>query len=248
MTIGAQSASADQTAQEPDDVSVSTLAPVFNPESGAAESVSPSSVNKVLEYWTQERLENAVPMEPATPHDKAPEDAPPPATQDTGPQVTIPPAPPTQEQATPPDAPEQVSNFSRTNGRVFYHNAVTGLDYVCSASALNSDSKTLVATAGHCVHGGPGGTWHQNWIFIPGYHRGERPNGTFVARSMRTMADWINEGENARGFNSDVAFVNTFPNENQANVVNAVGGHGIIWGGNEYEFSTNIFGYPTNEA
>lgn len=57
----------------------------------------------------------------------------------------------------------------------------------------------------------PGGTWHQSWVFIPGYHKWMHPNGTFPARSSRTLLDWINYGENARGFNSDVASVNTYP-------------------------------------
>lgn len=74
----------------------------------------------------------------------------------------------------------------------------------------------------------------------------EYPNGTFPARSSRTLLDWINYGENARGFNSDVASVNTYPNEDGAKIVDAVGGHGLIWGGNQYEFHADIFGYPSN--
>ena len=55
-----------------------------------------------------------------------------------------------------PQAAPPVTNFSKTNGKVFFHNQTDGKDYVCSGSSINSDSKRLVVTAGHCVYGAPG--------------------------------------------------------------------------------------------
>ena len=245
-TIGLQSASADQPDPVTDNSSVSAPAQVYNPDSGAVESLSAANEDVLRNYWTQERLDNAIPLNVTSPQTPAPDDSSQLPQPDPGPQTTIQPAAPTQPQPARPDTSEAVSNFSHTNGKVFFHNATDGKDYNCSASAVASGSRSMVATAGHCVHGGPGGTWHQNWVFIPGYHKGTHPNGTFPARSSRTMQDWINYGENARGFNSDVAFVSTYPNENGAKVVDAVGGHGLIWGGDQYEFNADIFGYPLN--
>lgn len=80
---------------------------------------------------------------------------------------------------------------------------------MCSGSSINSDSKRLVVTAGHCVYDAPGNEWHTNWIFAPGYNNGTT-YGTYQAATLRTLTDWINYGESGRGFNSDVAFVTTY--------------------------------------
>ncbi|RLV55051.1 hypothetical protein D9V41_13225 [Aeromicrobium phragmitis] len=103
----------------------------------------------------------------------------------------------------------------------------------------------MVITAGHCVHGGPGKTWYHNWIFVPGYNNGTRPEGAFVAYALRTFSDWATYGGSARGYNSDVAFVTLYNNEYGERVVDAVGGHGIVTGGG-VSFETDIFGYPAN--
>jgi V8-like Glu-specific endopeptidase len=138
-----------------------------------------------------------------------------------------------------------VTNFSKTNGKVFFHDQTDGFDHVCSGSAVNSGSRRLVITAGHCVHGGPGGQWHSNWEFVPGYHQGSRPYGTFQAYWMRTYSDWMSYGETGRGFNSDVGFVTTYVNSSAQRVVDAVGGHGTRSGGSRV-FDVSIFGYPVN--
>ena len=108
-----------------------------------------------------------------------------------------------------PQAVTPVTNFSKTNGKVFFRNQTDGKDYVCSGASVNSRSKRLVVTAGHCVHGGPGKDWHTNWIFAPGYSNGAT-YGTYQAATLRTLNNWINYGESGRGFNSDVAFVTTY--------------------------------------
>ena len=144
-------------------------------------------------------------------------------------------------------AAQRVTNFSPTNGKVSFHNASNGKDYACSGSSVNSGSKRLVVTAGHCVYGAPGNTWHTNWMFIPGYASGSRPCGTFTAYTMRTFNDWITyqEGGTGRGFNSDVAFVTTYNGTKGGRVLDTVGGHGLEWGGG-FGFDASIFGYPGN--
>jgi len=64
-------------------------------------------------------------------------------------------------------------DIAAPNGKVFFRNATDGKLYVCSASAVNSHSRRLIATAGHCVHDGKDGTWHENWFFYPNYYYGE---------------------------------------------------------------------------
>jgi V8-like Glu-specific endopeptidase len=196
------------------------------------------------DYWTTERMSRAIPM--------------------TGPGGGLTPGPATESLlaaetrlsgSTPPaEAIASAANAladenlmlaagiteSAVAGKVFFHNPTDGGDYTCSASALNSPSKQLVITAGHCVHGGAGGTWMTNWVFIPRYRSGARPFGTFSAKQFRTFNAWINNSNLGR----DVGMVTTFP-LNGNKLVNVVGGHGLNW-----NFPRNIavliLAYPSN--
>ena len=49
----------------------------------------------------------------------------------------------------------------------------------CSGTSVDAPNLSVVFTAGHCVdEGGPQGRWFsRNWVFVPGYHDGERPFG-----------------------------------------------------------------------
>ncbi|POM26229.1 hypothetical protein BTM25_06230 [Actinomadura rubteroloni] len=124
-------------------------------------------------------------------------------------------------------------------GKVFFTNPAGG-DFVCSASALNSPSRQLVITAGHCVHQGNGGTWMKNWIFVPQYNNGSRPHGTFAAKSFRTFSSWANSRDTQR----DVGLVTTYPN-NGTKLVDEVGGNGLIWN-QPKSVATTVFAYPGN--
>jgi V8-like Glu-specific endopeptidase len=252
MIIAAPMPANAASPESPSDDTTAVSAPIYSAGGGDsrqdANAPETSTGNDaVSEYWTDERLAKATPVASPTVDDavsaqieKLESDA----IAGAGPEVTSAPAAAAEgpsAQATP------VTKFSHTNGRIFFRGAVDGLDYSCSGSALNSGSKRLVATAGHCVHGGPGGDWHENWVFVPGYHDGDRPHGTFQARTLRTFTAWIDFGVTGRGLNSDVAFVTTFSSSTTGDrVVDAVGGHGIITGGSEYVFDVSIFGYPGN--
>jgi V8-like Glu-specific endopeptidase len=127
---------------------------------------------------------------------------------------------------------------SATVGRAFFHNPATGYDYSCSASALNSGSKELVLTAGHCVHGGQGGQWMTNWVFVPEYDYGYQPYGQFSAKYLTTFNAWISSSDHTR----DVGMVTVWPNNNRA-LVNTVGGNGLAWNFS-YDQAITILGYP----
>ncbi|WP_410597309.1 trypsin-like serine peptidase [Amycolatopsis sp. lyj-23] len=111
--------------------------------------------------------------------------------------------------------------IATTGGKVFFHNPKTNGDYACSGDAVNSDNKSVVATAGHCVVD-PDGTAYQNWVFIPGYDHGNRPHGTFAATSLHWESQRIGDSDAAW----DAAFVTVGP-VNGARLVEAVGGQGI---------------------
>lgn len=259
MVVGAatavtQTASADPSPRSSDTTAV--LAPVLaRPGSGSGQTKTYSAAERdglkttsgdpaVKSYWTKTRLKQAklvdLPgdagarahaMEKASPTTPSKIASSPVAGQSPKAKMSA----------------KRVTNFSPTNGKIFFHNASNGKDYACSGSSVNSGSKRLVITAGHCVYGAPGSRWHTNVIFIPGYANGSRPYGTFTAYTMRTFNDWITyqEARSGRGFNSDVAFITTYRGTKGGRVVDTVGGHGLEYGGG-FGFNASIFGYPGN--
>lgn len=221
---------------------------------GQARTAAVDEASSVTDYWTAERMESAIPAEELDGDDtgqefsalasaSSPDDLPPSSEGSDSPTVIAEPAPPADAPSSAEASPAE--GDSHTNGKVFFRNQQDGRDYVCSGSVVNSAAKRLVITAGHCVHGGPGETWHANWVFAPGYDHGPGPEATFAAASFRALDEWITYGASGRGFNSDVAFVTTEDNENDETVVDAVGGHGLATGGSR-EFAASLFGYPVN--
>jgi hypothetical protein len=128
----------------------------------------------VQRYWTPERMQNAIPAQKllaGAPAGKAKKAAKASAQQISPPYTTAP---------------------TRTNGKVFFSD--DGLNYVCSGTALLSGNKSVVWTAGHCVHDGAAG-FHTNWTFVPAYADGSRPYGTWTARTLLTTSGWANSGD-----------------------------------------------------
>lgn len=84
---------------------------------------------------------------------------------------------------------------TRTTGRVFL--TVGGIDFVCSASTVQSASRDLVVTAGHCVKDGTG-EWAANWQFVPGYRTGGgHPYGQYAARRMFVTGPWAHAADDS---------------------------------------------------
>ncbi|HEY9522378.1 MAG TPA: hypothetical protein VIR33_04000 [Thermopolyspora sp.] len=91
-------------------------------------------------------------------------------------------------------------------------------------------------TAGHCVK--TGGSFHANWVFIPGFDSGNRPFGTWVATNLYTTQQW----SATEDINFDMAAAVVAP-LNGRNLVDVVGGQGIAFNQarNRQMYS---FGYP----
>ncbi|MFF3562192.1 trypsin-like serine peptidase [Streptomyces sp. NPDC002574] len=103
-------------------------------------------------------------------------------------------------------------------GRVFFDTPQGPA--VCSGTAVEDPARPgrsgLVWTAGHCVHGGAGGTWYRNIVFVPSYNdRGLRggdraaagtdevaPFGMWWADRAATSAEWTAEGAPTGGAGS----------------------------------------------
>ncbi|GAA3810465.1 peptidase [Sphaerisporangium flaviroseum] len=110
---------------------------------------------------------------------------------------------------------------TRTTGRVFL--TLSGVDYVCSASAVKSRNMDVVVTAGHCAKDGVG-AWAENWTFVPGYDAGRRPYGVFTARRIFVPEPWSAKGDDSY----DLAMIAVNPSDRR-HLNEAVGGQEIAF-------------------
>ncbi len=138
----------------------------------------------------------------------------------------------------------EVPPFS-VNGRIFIRQGK--LNGFCSGTAINSPTRQLVLTAGHCVNSGPDdggrrGVWSQYLQFVPAFNGGVAPFGAFVARRSKVFAlkQWIKQGNP----DFDLGAFLALPNAEGVNVADAVGGGVAIATdlSRHQEFQT--FGYP----
>jgi V8-like Glu-specific endopeptidase len=153
--------------------------------------------------------------------------------------VTIPPAPgpgaSSSSSTLSPKAQQIVDPTKypyRTQGKLFFRSG--GGAYVCSATVVDTPSKRVIFTAGHCEY--DAGVWSTHVEFVPGYHNGVRPYGKFVATKLYSTAGWVNN----ENFSYDVSVAvmgGTQP------VANVVGARGIKWNlPRQQQFVS--FGYP----
>jgi hypothetical protein len=83
------------------------------------------------------------------------------------------------------------------NGRLYVRQG--GKEGFCSATAIDSETRRLVLTAGHCANSGPKderpSVWSTHLEFVPGFNLGAAPYGTFVLSGRpRALPQWTKEG------------------------------------------------------
>lgn len=128
---------------------------------------------------------------------------------------------------------------AQTTGKVFF--TLSGSNYVCSGSSVQSTNENLVLTAGHCLHEGPG-QFATNFVFVPAYNGDGRtqagPYGTWAAASLSTTTQWAASGD----FAYDVGFAVMAP-QNTLNLADAVGAQNIAFN-QDRGLTVHAFGYP----
>jgi len=137
--------------------------------------------DRVLNYWTPERVQGARPLLPvleATPSAR-------PTNpgggggggSDDGSVL-----------GAPWNGGSSYGMVGETTGKVLL--TMNGTDYVCSGSTVGrmNDGPSLVLTAGHCLHNGDNNStsWATNWMFIPAYEDG----GSFTSCDATTYGCW----------------------------------------------------------
>jgi hypothetical protein len=124
---------------------------------------------------------------------------------------------------------------TRTNGKLIGYDPHRGA-YSCSGTALNTPSRSIVVTAGHCVV--QGGSAGRRLSFIPAYDHGERPFGSFEVERAFVMQLWA--GVENPDF--DVAALRVAPNR-LGRLTDVVGGRGFATSASRFA-PFQIFGYP----
>lgn len=124
---------------------------------------------------------------------------------------------------------------TRTNGKILGVSPGQGV-YSCSGTALNTPSRSIVLTAGHCVL--EGGREGRRLVFVPAFDHGARPFGTFEVEALHVMPQW------RRGGNPDfdVAALQVRPNR-FGFLADVVGGRGYATSKSRLA-AIQIFGYP----
>lgn len=128
---------------------------------------------------------------------------------------------------------------TRANGKIVAVDPGAG-SYSCSGTALDTPSRSIVLTAGHCVT--ERGHRARRIAFVPAYDRGKRPFGTFRVKSAYVMPQWLH-GENP-GF--DVAALRVRPSK-LGRLVDVVGGRDFASSKSRLG-AFQIFGYPAARA
>jgi hypothetical protein len=129
------------------------------------------------------------------------------------------------------------------NGRLFV--VQDGQEGSCSATAIDSPSRSLVLTAGHCVNTGPErgrpGIWSSYLEFVPGFNLGAAPYGAFVLSGKpRSLPGWTREGNP----DYDLGAFLVGPNAEGVGLEDALGGGARIVTDLGHKQRFESFGYP----
>ena len=193
-------------------VAVTLAAGGLTPAAAAEPTVDPSG------YWTAERLRAATPELQADPG------------RSPGAESAADTARPATRGST--------AAANSTVGRLFFR--TPSGDASCTASVVNSATKNLIITAGHCVHpGGAGKAYHQNFLFAPGWNGGPSALGYWSGTAARASAEWAQ----SKKWDHDYAFVRLAPS-NGTQIVDRVGGNAVLAGSTHAVADAQIWGYP----
>jgi hypothetical protein len=136
--------------------------------------------------------------------------------------------------AAPPKGTPSGVGFSgvKTVGALFY---TTGRQqHFCTASTVDSVHGDLLITAAHCVYST---SFAANIAYVPGYHRGTRPYGTWTITSVVISSRW----RSAHDPDDDVAFLTVSPH-GRSQIQSVTGGLALAVKGS-YDRAVEVIGY-----
>jgi hypothetical protein len=202
-----------------------------HPAAGAETAAPVAAAARVARYWTPARMRSARPLDLAVgPGGNARSILGHPAASGASTSFLA---------VNTPDVPPY--SF---NGRIFLRRGA--LAGYCSGTAINSPTRQLILTAGHCVNSGredgKASVWSNYLEFVPAFSGGVAPFGSFVARRKKIFApkQWIKGGNP----DFDIGAFLVFPNSEGLNVADAVGGGATIVTDLSRHQTFQTYGYP----
>ena len=161
--------------------------------------------DRVLAYWTAERIKSAKPLDK---HLTKPSSRPGALDPASKPVRPAPPPPTSVPSTTGKQWPNGVGTIYKATGRVLF--TMNGGNWICSGSVVNDALSTasIVLSAGHCAFDQANHAFVTNWIFIPEFD--SHPSlwdctttayGCWVADSLNVSAGFANQS----GFNTTAA-------------------------------------------
>ncbi|MGI5161359.1 trypsin-like serine peptidase [Microbispora sp. CA-102843] len=141
-----------------------------------------------------------------------------------------------------PESPQNYVNLPRSTGKVFFLD-IDGNPRWCNATAMLSQYKNVVATAGHCVYEPTSQTYHSYWVFIPCYYEGKAPFGIFVGKHAYAHRDFSVRRDSGRDYS--FVTVNNGVDSNLSDVGrlgDKVGGQGLAYN-QKVGVNVRVFGY-----
>ncbi|MEU5432216.1 hypothetical protein AB0G73_02435 [Streptomyces sp. NPDC020719] len=127
----------------------------------------------------------------------------------------------------------------------FFWTDATNTGRTCSGSVVRSPGHNLVLSAGHCLNGYSGTSPKRHLAFVPQYHDGLKPFGTFPIRSngVYVSQEYYDLGAHA-GAEYDFGFAVTEPNQDGTRLQDAVGGVRLLTGTGYFHAPVRMIGYP----
>jgi hypothetical protein len=195
---------------------------------------SEQSAAAITRYWTPARMKNAIPVGSLSVPSSL---ARPLVSQDLRAGSAAPVTLTRPRGSSDPGAPRTMNlTTSAAQGKVFFTDPTTKLNYVCSGGTINNPKKDMVFTAGHCINTGHG-VWMTNWMYVPAYYNGSTPYGKYPGRVATAFNQWILHSN----YNYDVGIVNVYPYLG-VDLVNYTGGNGLEYSAG-YPIVT-VWSYP----
>ena len=138
-----------------------------SPAIGTVHVITRPAQDATRAFWTTSRMEQAT------------------ATQASGSQATAPQG--RTQTANPPPGTPTATSFGGvpTIGALFYTTGSSA--HFCTASVVDSKRENLIMTAAHCVYTSG---YSVNIEFVPGYHNGYRPYGTWLIQAVVVAKGW----------------------------------------------------------
>jgi len=206
----------------------------LGPTAGSAALTQAGRAARVAGYWTAARMRSARPLDLAVAAGAGGE-----PRLEVGAPGPEPVAGASFLAVSTPDVPPY--SF---NGRIFIRRG--NLAGYCSGTAIDSPTRQLVLTAGHCLNSGhedgERSVWSDYLQFVPAYDGGVAPFGAFVARrgKVRAPRQWTNHGNP----DFDIGAFLTLPNAAGVDLAEAVGGGATIATDLSRHQLFQTFGYP----